>query len=206
MCIKYIKMDIGIKQPQKFKKREQKLSSIYSRTLVTRNIMLPINVIGKNIKQTLEDTISMNYEGKCVTEGFIKKQSSKIVSYSCGTIERGFYVSFVVVFECDVCFPVEGMLIHCIAKNITKAGIRAISADEIPSPIDVFLARDHHYISNDFNEIKEGDDFNVRVIGQRFELNDKQISVIAEFVKPRIEKEFIKDVPKSKPKLVIENV
>jgi DNA-directed RNA polymerase subunit E'/Rpb7 len=201
MSIKYSKMEIATKQPQKFKKREQKLSSIYSRMLVTRNIMLPINAIGKNIKQTLEDAISMNYEGKCVAEGFIKKQSSKIVTYSSGTVERGFYVSFHVVFECDVCFPVEGMLIHCIAKNITKAGVRAISADEVPSPIDVFLARDHHYMSNDFNEIKEGDDFNVRVIGQRFELNDKQISVIAEFVKPRVEKE----IPKTKPKLVIEN-
>jgi len=199
MYIKYSKMEIATKQSQRFKKRDQTLSGIYSRMLVTRNIMLPINMIGKNIKQTLETSISSNYEGKCVAEGFIKKNSSKIVTYSSGTVERGYYVSFVVVFECDVCFPVEGMLIPCIAKNITKAGIRGISAYEIPSPIDVFLARDHHYMSNDFNEIKEGDNFNVRVIGQRFELNDKQISVIAEFVKPRVEKEI------PKPKLVIEN-
>ena len=199
-------MEIATKQPQKLKKKEQRLTSIYSRMLVTRNIMLPINMIGKNIRQTLEESISANYEGKCVAEGFIKQKSSKIVTYSCGTVDRGIYISFEVVFECDVCFPVEGMLIHCIAKNITKAGIRAISADETPSPVDIFLARDHHYMSNEFNDIKEGDDFNVRVIGQRFELNDKQVSVLAEYVKPRVEKDFTKitkEMPK--PRLVIEN-
>lgn len=199
-------MEFATKQPQKLKKKEQRLTSIYSRMLVSRNIVLPINMIGKNIKERLEESISSNYEGKCVAEGFIKQKSSKIVTYSSGIVERGNNVSFQVVFECDVCFPVEGMLIHCIAKNITKAGIRAISADETPSPVDIFLARDHHYMSNDFNDIKEGDDFNVRVIGQRFELNDKQVSVLAEYIKPRIEKDFTKqDKFLSKPRLVIEN-
>jgi hypothetical protein len=90
-----------------------------------------------------------------------------------------------------VCFPVEGTLISCIAKNITKAGIRAESSDEIPSPIVVFIARDHHYNSEQFNEIKEGDKFTARVIGQRFELNDKYISIIAELkVERKIERKI----------------
>ena len=82
------------------------------------------------------------------------------------------------------------MLISCFAKNITKAGIRGESANDVPSPVIVFIAKDHHYNISYFNEVKEGDKITVRVIGQRFELNDKYVSVIGELVKPAVEKEF----------------
>ena len=95
------------------------------------------------------------------------------------------------------------MLISCVAKNITKAGIRAESDTDVPSPVVIFIAKDHHYSVSYFNEIQEGDKINIRVIGQRYELNDKYISIIGELVK---EKEFTqktKQFPKAK--LVIEN-
>jgi DNA-directed RNA polymerase subunit E'/Rpb7 len=181
-------------QPKlKNKKKEIILSSIYSRSIITRTISLPITAIGKNLKQVIEEYISFHYEGKCVVEGFIKPQSTKIITYSSGTIKRGNFVSFEVVFECQVCFPVEGTNISCIAKTNTKAGITAESADEKPSPIIVFIARDHHYYSSQFNDVKEGDKINIRVIGQRFELNDKFVSIIGELIRQQ------------KPKLVIED-
>ena len=176
----------------KHKKKEIILSSIYSRSIITRNISLQITVIGQNLKQVIEEYISFHYEGKCVVEGYIKPNSTKIITYSSGTIKRGNFVSFDIVFECELCFPVEGTIIPCIAKTNTKAGITAESADEKPSPVIVFVARDHHYSSSYFNEIKEGDRINIKVIGQRFELNDKYISIIGELIKQH------------KPKLVIE--
>ena len=188
----------------KQRSKDAKLSTIYSRCLITRNIVLPITSIGANIRETINRKIHDNYEGKCLVEGFIEKNSTKIVSHSSGLIQRGTNITFVVVFECNACFPVEGTLISCIAKNITKAGIRAESSDEIPSPIVVFIARDHHYNSEQFNEIKEGDKFTARVIGQRFELNDKYVSIIAELkVERKIER---KSMGSKKAKgLVIKN-
>ncbi len=184
----------AMQQPKfKNKKKEIILSSIYSRSIITRTVSLPITAIGKNLKQVIEEYISFHYEGKCVVEGFIKPQSTKIITYSSGTIKRGNFVSFDVVFECQVCFPVEGTNISCIAKTNTKAGITAESADEKPSPIIVFIARDHHYYSSQFNDVIEGDKINIRVIGQRFELNDKFVSIIGELIRQQ------------KPKLVIEN-
>jgi len=190
----------------KFKKNENKIYSVYSRCLITRNIVLPISAIGKNIKENIERTISANFEGKCIVEGYIKPNSCKIITYSSGLIERSINILFEVVFECEVCFPVEGMLINCVAKNITKAGIRAESATDVPSPIIVFIAKDHHYNSTLFSEVKEGDQITVRVIGQRFELNDKYISIIGELIKP---KEDIQKKYKNKPKarlVISENV
>lgn len=197
---------------QKFKKRETRITSIYYRCLITRNIVLPITAIGKTIKEVIEDNIKANFEGKCLVEGFVKPNSAKIVTYSSGIIYRGSSVSFEVVFECEVCFPVEGMLISCVSKNITKAGIRAESANDVPSPVVVFVSKDHHYNVSYFNDIKEGDKITVRVIGQRFELNDKYISVIGELVKPQTERDFNVegkkqgyDKNKDKPRIVIEN-
>jgi DNA-directed RNA polymerase subunit E'/Rpb7 len=191
------------KQPtqQKSKKRDlnNKIRDIYSRCLITRNISLPINFVNKNIREIIENEISYQFEGKCINEGFVKPGSSKIITYSSGIIERGTNILFEVLFECLVCFPVEGTLISCIAKNITKAGIRAESSDESPSPIVVFIARDHNVTNSYFSSIQEGDKFNARIIGQRFELNDKYISIIAEIVKPKTV-----DFEEKKPKLIIE--
>jgi DNA-directed RNA polymerase subunit E'/Rpb7 len=197
------------KQPRKSektllnKKKGNIITSIYSRGLITRNVKLAITNIGKNIKETLEKSIAFNYEGKCLVEGFVKPNSSKIITYSSGLIERGNQISFEIVFECDICFPVEGTKINCVAKNITKAGIRAESAFDVPSPIVVFIARDHHYNMAEFAAVKEDDKFTVRVIGQRFELNDKFISIIGELVKEKPDYRKFKK-PEAKAKLVFE--
>jgi hypothetical protein len=46
----------------------------------------------------------------------------------------------------------------------------------------IFIARDHHFENELFSKINENDIINVRVLGQRYELNNKFISVIAELV------------------------
>ena len=174
-------------QPSKLKykkrdnKREQKINSIYSRCLITRPVTLPMVSVGKNVKETIENSMKHLIEGKCIVEGFVKVNSTKIITYSSGVISGGNIV-FEVVIECEVCFPVEGMMIECVARNITKAGIRAESATDSPSPIVVFIARDHQYQSKQFASVQENDKIRIRVIGQRFELYDKYISIIAELV------------------------
>jgi DNA-directed RNA polymerase subunit E'/Rpb7 len=175
-----------VKQINKNKQsKEMKLTSIYSRSMITRTITLPITVIGNNLKQIIEEYLSFHFEGKCIVEGFIKPSSTKLITYSSGVIKMGVNVSFDVVFECEICFPVEGTIISCVAKTNTKAGITAESADEAPSPIIVFIARDHHYSNSYFADIKAGDKINIRVIGQRFELNDKCISIIGELMRSK---------------------
>ena len=192
-------------KPQQKKRKVQRNQSVYSRCLINRKIVLPITSIGKNLQEVIEENVKANFEGKCLVEGYIKDNSSKIITYSSGIINRGNYISFEVVFECEVCFPVEGMIIQCVAKNVTKAGIRAESASEVPSPIVVFVAKDHHFNVPHFAEIQEGDKINIRVIGQRFELNDKYISIIGELIKDKPDYTQQKTKNMSKPKLVFED-
>ena len=174
-------------------RRDKELVDIYSRCLITRNISIFITEIGKNIDKVIKSNIIFLYEGKCVVEGFIKQDSINILTFSSGIV-KGNTVIFEVVFECQACCPVEGFLIECVAKNITKAGIRAESSSESPSPIVVFITRDHQYTNPYFNTIQENDKFIAKVIGQRFELNDTYVSIIAELVNPKHSKTERKSV------------
>jgi DNA-directed RNA polymerase subunit E'/Rpb7 len=157
---------------------------IYSDCLITRSIQLSITSIDKDIYKTITQKIVEEYEGKCVVEGFIKPSSCNVMTYSSGLIKSD-YIIYEVVFNCKICFPVEGMVIRCVANNITKAGIRAEIANVKPSPAVVFITRDHHYNVDSFTNIKEGDTFEASVIGQRFELNDKFVSIIAKLKEPK---------------------
>jgi len=153
---------------------------IYNQVLITKQVTLTINNIGNNIKETLERKIAFQIEGKCNVEGYIKPNTVEIITFSSGLV-KGEIVIFDVVFQCLVCSPVEGMHIKCIAKHINKAGIRA-ELKETPSPLVIFIARDHNYTSPLFSQVKENDEIKIRVIGQRFELNDKYICIIAELL------------------------
>ena len=155
---------------------------VYSRSLNNITINLPIESINATLTQNLENYIIGEIEGKCIMEGYVKPGSIKIISHSSGLM-KGADVQFDVVYECLVCFPVSGMKLNCVVKNITKAGIKAEAYNESPSPYILFVARDHFYDENKFLKIKENDQFTARVIGQRFELNDQFISIIGEIVK-----------------------
>ena len=191
-------INTGIVEPQ-VKKRRTRILGNYNRVLISRKLMVNIINVGSNIKQILEKILSKDIEGKCINEGFIKPNSINILTYSSGIISEN-NIIFDTAFECDVCSPVEGMHINCVSKNITKAGIRA-ETDEVPSPMVIFIARDHHHTSPYFSTIKVDENIKVKIIGQRFELNDKYISVIAELLEPKQDK--IKK--KKKPKIIIKD-
>lgn len=153
--------------------------SLYIKNIITKKLSIPIKYVGANIKQVLEDILKKDFEGKCCIDGYVKKGSSKIITYSCGNI-FGNIAIFTIVFEYLVCNPPNGMRISCIVNNITNAGIMGVANNADVSPINVFIARDHHYNIPYFSQLANDDVVMVRVIGQRFELNDSAVFIIAE--------------------------
>ena len=134
------------------KNKVKKSRGIWMKNVLTRRIQLPFHSVGSNIRENIQAKIEENLYNKCSKEGYIKNKSIKILSYSSGLVIAN-DVAFEVMFECEVCHPVEGQLIKCQAKNITRAGIRAIYTRETPSPITIFIARDHHYNNEYFSSI-----------------------------------------------------
>jgi hypothetical protein len=163
---------------RKFNKPESKSNNIYSQCEITKKVTLPFNCVGKNLINTFETTISSQIGGKCIVEGYVKANSIRVITHSSGLI-KGDLIEFDVVFNCEIFYPVANMHLNCVALDVTKAGIRAESNEDSASPFVLFVARDHNYNDPDFNSIEPGDKFVANVIAQRFELNDKKISIIA---------------------------
>ena len=176
---------------------------VYNPTVLTQKVYLKITEVGKKVKQNIEREIIHQTVGKCIAEGILKPNSISILNYSSGSI-RGDRIEFEVVFECMVCHPVEGMLMKCITKTITKAGIHAEVVNQDGSvPVTVFVARDHHFTDKKFSKVVEGEQILVNVIGIRFELNDPFICAIAKLTEPRNKSRNEKGMGGSKPTLQI---
>ena len=176
---------------------------LYKLTQFNYDLLIPFILINmhassrSNILALLHTTLVSCIEGRCISEGFIKPETVKIVDFKCGKIVAK-NVQFNLVIECYVSNPVENSVIDCIASNITQAGIRAISNDK-HLPVVVYISRDYSILTQNtfYNTIKEGDKISVRVIGKRFEMNDKFIQIIGELVSPKKERVSLKTSKKS---------
>ena len=129
---------------------------IYSESIIERKIELRFDRMYNNVEKTFLKYLSRNVEGKCHKEGFIKKNSSTILSYTSGEL-RGDKVI-----------------------NITKIGIKAVVTME-NNPMVLFVSREHNgHI--DFENFDRDDKIKVKVIGFRFEVNDEYLSVLGEII------------------------
>lgn len=163
---------------------ERMPKSLFIKSTIHTTLFIPFSAIGSNIKDVLENELKDRYEGKCIREGFVRPGTIKVLQYSSGVC-RGNDIVFEIVYQAFICFPVEGTRIAIEITNITKAGIRGKSRDDL-SPIDVFVARDHHINESEFNNYSIGETVYVEIIGHRFEINDPTISVIAELAKSSV--------------------
>jgi len=155
---------------------------VFVRNMISMKVFLKMREVGRNTKSNLEKKVVDKIEGKCINEGFIRPDSVRILSYSSGVVNLE-NIEFHVVFECLVCNPVEGMIVDCLVKTITKAGIHGeVVADKGYVPMKIFVARDHNYSNKLFGQVKEGATIKAKIIGKRFELNDPYIVAIASLV------------------------
>jgi hypothetical protein len=176
---------------------------LYNVTQFNYDLLIPFILINmhassrESILALLQTTLINCIEGRCIAEGFIKPDTVRIVDFKCGKIVAK-NVQFNLVIECEVCNPAENSIITCIAKNITQAGIRAISSDEY-LPVVVYISKDYSLLTQNnsyYNTIKEGDKIRVKVIGKRFEMNDKFIQIVGDLVSPKKERLIIKNAKK----------
>ena len=157
----------------------RKPENLYVTSLIHEKITVGFNSIGKDMTKYFETYAKRNIEGRCRKEGYIHPNNTSVVSYSTGLL-RSDTVVYDVMFSMDVCLPYETQEFQCTIKHITKIGIRAF-VSEIDNPITVYISREHNPDVN-FDEYKEGQLITVKVIGQRFELNDETVSVVAELI------------------------
>lgn len=157
-------------------------SSLYQTSVLTRRVQVPFQQLSSSpseIAALLTQAVRGLVEGKCVKEGFVRRQSVTLVSHSVGMLHRGTNVQFTVTFTCDVCSPVRGQVLTCKVVSITKAGIRG-EVQDADNPLTVHLIREVHPKKEWpwFQSIQLQDMVSVEVVGVRYEVDDRTIAVL----------------------------
>ena len=159
---------------------------LFYQTRLIDNISISVSEIQANeMENVFKKYLKQKYEGKCTENGLVKTDSVKIFTYSTG-VHEGAKFMFTVVFDCEICDPVEGMILTCKVINKHTGGIMAISSTETPSPITVYITNDYLLMfpstaTDTMNELSVGDVFDAKIIGARKKLGMPTIDVIGVF-------------------------
>ena len=136
-------------------------SMLYQENMITKKVSISMNKLHSNIKNILQTYLNANYTGKCFEEGYIEKNSVKVISYTNGLCVSD-TLEFHVVFTCNVCVVSDNMTLECMIENKNLSGIKCNvvtgDANEEKSSsmittseaIIIFCSRDHHYGIDDF--------------------------------------------------------
>lgn len=175
--------------------------NIYTKQIINEKITLKFSDVNSDLENTILEKVKTKIEGKCINHGYVKTNSIKLITYSCGELFSDSII-FDLVIECLISCPFESMILKCKVVSTTKVGIKCKIHDEdiydSNNPYLIFVARDHNYNNTKFANINIEDIIYVRVIGHRFELNDTFISVIAELVEEDFKKSQINKNSKTK--------
>lgn len=150
------------------------MDPLFERRELTRNVHLDARYLQRNIHTSLLAQLRMKFEGVCVAEGYIQRQSITIVEHSMGRmnmIKGG--LDYAVRFQVDICMPHPGQVFRAPVVLKSKIGVHAEA-----TPIKVLLPRDLHIGNVSFEDVEEGQDIEFEVVGSRFQQGDDSIVVL----------------------------
>ena len=157
---------------------------IFIRMQLCEKIKLEPAFISSSYKDEVLKRLKTKVEGICTKHGYIRPDSVEIYKVCSGRVEliglNGSTI-FDVYFWADVCNPLLGSVLKCRVSNINKFGI-LVEAGDI---IEAIVAKNSVSIQSDVDleKVRIGDDVMIEVVGKKYELNDKKISLIARIVR-----------------------
>jgi DNA-directed RNA polymerase subunit E'/Rpb7 len=142
--------------------------------------------------------LQKNFEAKCISEGYVRKDSIRLISYTLGKADDPYSgnVRYQVEYSADILFPVTGMILECITTLTTKMGIRAKLNNDSDNPLDILVPRDHYVDDPYYQTLKEGDVCKLEVVANKFKWGAKDIFVLAKINQPPIIHEVAPEIKK----------
>jgi len=144
------------------------------------------------------------YEGLCTKHGYIKPNSIEIVKKSHGSFIKEYfngYIKFDLQCRAETCNPVQGSVVSAVIKNKNQLGILAettIDIDDKTVPIlDIIIPIKSAGIISQINldTLQIGDTISVEVMGKKYQMKDKKISIIGRVISTTIKKEDPIELP-----------
>ena len=154
--------------------------NIFYTSIINEKISLYPSELNADIDSIILSKIKKKLGDKCHKNGFIKKDSIKLLERSIGSIKSSHFngnVIYNVKIEVKVCNPKEDDIIMCKVLGKNKMGILANNF-----PLTIALSKLHHEDLSKFDSINPGDSIKVSVICTKFELNDNEIDVVAKLI------------------------
>ena len=151
----------------------------YIPTLLNVSIAVPFENAGRNMESYFVSYSEEHLEARCWKEGYVRKGSSKVVSYTAGLLE-GTSIGYQVLYLVEVCFPYESMEVDCMIQSVNKIGIQAVIREKY-NPMVLYITREHNDKIN-MEDYKLGQRIKARVLGHRYEPGDHNLVVMAEMV------------------------
>jgi DNA-directed RNA polymerase subunit E'/Rpb7 len=153
--------------------------------------LMPIE-LDSRYQERIYEKLRFAYEGTCTKFGYIKPQSIEIVKRSCGNfVKQNFNgaIRFDVICRGEVCNPIQGSIVSALIKNKNELGILAESTMELENEtipiLDIIIPiKSAGIISEiDLDKLFIGDTINVEVMGKKYQMKDKKISIIGRVIK-----------------------
>tara|TARA_B110000971_G_scaffold218535_1_gene257563 strand:- start:14550 stop:15059 length:510 start_codon:yes stop_codon:yes gene_type:complete len=159
-----------------------------SEQLLTTNLFVNASQVNKNIDDVIKNNLKEQLEGLCYEDGYIVKDSVKIISKSMGKIvvnDNVSSVSYSIKYRAKVISPTEGDIIESYVSNINKMGIVSYiklsdgdSSEE--SPMVIMVPKDYFDMSiHHLDDINIGQKLTVLVVGSRIKYRSEKIQIIA---------------------------
>ena len=157
------------------------MDKLYYENILETNILLPCNIINKNIDEILLNILKNKIGNKCIKEGYVDKDSIEIIRRSLGKIDSNNLLGnllYDIEYKANICIPLQNNIIDCVVVNNDKMGIIAKN-----DPLEIILARQHHENKEIFKTLKKNDKIMVKIIDKMYNLNDKNIIIIGKYIK-----------------------
>ena len=136
------------------------------------------NSIDKIVIEKIRNKIG----NKCNSEGFIKKNSIKLIKRSIGKINAAHFtgdVHFNILYEANICIPVIGKKVTARVIGKNQAGIFCVA-----NPLQIMLSPETVENSVEvFNDINKDDQIEIEIINYRVMLNYDHIKILGKFIK-----------------------
>jgi DNA-directed RNA polymerase subunit E'/Rpb7 len=150
-------------------------------TTLLKSIVLKANQLNKNIDANLLKVFKKEYEGRCISEGYLIPDKTKLLKRSVGNSRSSHFTgdfTFDSLFKVELYNPVRDNIIECHIQRINELGIQSIVG-----PMQIVVPKELHLDKSLFKDLKVGDKIKVSVIARRFDLFDTVIYLTAKLAK-----------------------
>ena len=150
---------------------------LFNELLLVENIEVPPEKLNNKVDTYLIESLKKKNEEKCISEGFIKKDSINILKKSIGTVKGSRFnggINFVLLYKALICNPKIGSIIKCQVKMINnKLGLLGNNG-----PLTIIVGKQFHNNPLLLDEINIDDIIEIKIIDSKYSLNDKEIKII----------------------------